>query len=85
MKVKLTIKLLVSMILVYYITMTVYVVLNLVIYNSNITFGEKVFSVSFRASEFIEPFVEDLEKDNNFSLDENNIKYAGAGNNISDI
>ncbi len=73
MKVKLTIKLLVSMILVYYITMTVYVVLNLVIYNSNITFGEKVFSVSFRASEFIEPFVEDLEKDNNFSLDENNI------------
>ncbi|GAA0086430.1 HAMP domain-containing sensor histidine kinase [Clostridium sp. CTA-7] len=73
MKVKLTIKLLISMVLVYYITMTVYIVLNLVIYNSNITFGEKLFSVSFRPSEFVETYIEDLERDNEFNLDDKNI------------
>lgn len=80
MKVKLTIKLLISMIIVYYITMTVYVVLNLVIYNSNITFGEKVFSVSFNISKFMEPYIEDLEKGNDFSLDDNNINKLTQNN-----
>ena len=73
MKVKLTIKLLISMVLVYYITMTVYILLNLVIYNSNITFGEKLFSVSFRPSEFVETYIEDLERDDKFNLDDKNV------------
>ncbi|WP_460294101.1 sensor histidine kinase [Clostridium tertium] len=72
MKVKLTIKLIISMILVFYITMIVYGMLNLVIYNSNITFGEELFSVSFKVSEFMEPYIEDLEKGNDFKLDDNN-------------
>ena len=57
------------MILVFYITMIVYGMLNLVIYNSNITFGEELFSVSFKVSEFMEPYIEDLEKGNDFKLD----------------
>ena len=80
MKMKLTVKILISMILVFQITFFIYGILNLVIYKTDISFGEKVYSVSFSTSDFIEPYIEDLEKENDFNLNYENINKLKENN-----
>ena len=73
MKVKLTLRYVLSMIIVFYITMIVYTILNLVIYKGNISFGEKVFNLSFSAGDFALEYVKDLEENNELRLSDENI------------
>ncbi len=80
MKIKLTAKILISMILVFQITFLIYGLLNLLIYKTDISFGEKIYSVSFSTSDFIEPFIEELEDRNDFSLNDENIKRLKENN-----
>ena len=80
MKIKLTAKILISMILVFQITFLIYGLLNLLIYKTDISFGEKIYSVSFSTSDFIEPFIEELEDRNDFRLNDEYIKRLKENN-----
>ena len=40
-----------------------------------VTFGEELFSVSFKVSEFMEPYIEDLEKGNSTFRVDNKEEY----------
>lgn len=73
MKLKLTLKYVLSMIMVFYITMIVYTILNLVIYKGNFSFGEEVFNLSFSTGEFALEYVKDLEENNELRLSDENI------------
>lgn len=71
-KIRITLKLLLSMVMVFYITMLVYIILNLMIFNSKITFGNGLFNLSFSPADFIQKYADDLEKDRDFNLDSDN-------------
>lgn len=73
MKIKLTLRYVLSMIMVFYITMIVYTILNIVIYKGNFSFGEEVFNLSFSTRDFALEYVKDLEEDNDLRLSNENI------------
>ena len=73
MKIKLTLRYVLSMIMVFYITMIVYTILNIVIYKGNFSFGEEVFNLSFSTRDFALEYVKDLEEDNDLRLSDENI------------
>lgn len=70
MKVKLTLRIVISMILVFYITMTVFGILNFIMFKSNASFGEKTYSVSFSAAEFMKPYINELQEAGEFKLED---------------
>ena len=74
MKIKLTLRYVLSMIMVFYITMIVYTILNIVIYKGNFSFGEEVFNLSFSTRDFALEYVKDLEEDNDLRLSDENIE-----------
>lgn len=73
MKIKLTLRYVLSMIMVFYITMIVYTILNIVIYKGNFSFGDDVFSLSFSTRDFALEYVKDLEENDELRLSDENI------------
>lgn len=80
-KIRMTLRLLLSMVLVFYTTVIVYITLNILIFNRTLSFGEGLFNLSFSPAKFIEKYVKDLEADSEFNLDDSNKKIL-IDNNI---
>lgn len=72
-KIKMTFKLLLSMVLVFYITISVYIILNVMIFNNKLTFGSGLFNLSFSPGDFIEEYLDDLSQGYTLNLEQDKI------------
>ena len=73
-KIKLTLKLLLSMLFVVWITFIVYVVLNIITFNFKLSLSDDFFNLSFDSKSFVQVYVDDLERDEEFNIDDQNEK-----------
>ena len=79
-KIKLTLKLLLSMLFVVWITFIVYVVLNIITFNFKLSLSDDFFNLSFDSKSFVQVYVDDLERDEEFNIDDQNEKILLENN-----
>ncbi|MPQ42950.1 sensor histidine kinase [Clostridium tarantellae] len=60
MKLKLTLRFLLCNIIIFYVGWSIFIVMNVILMNSNISFGENFFNVTFNASNFVDETKKDI-------------------------